>query len=230
MIKNPIKEYNNIADWSLTLVNKKFLLRTLVSNISRFLNKNNHPVKVKLIKDKSLDPGDFTIGGEYDPELDELGQKPLRMFFIINHSRLIHFTITKEKAEALAFHLFETLVHEYTHLRQYRSRKYKTLHHTYKSKTTDHRKLEEMLYLSHPDEIDAYSNNIAARLYINQVILNITKDKDHLDLTTYYKVFGKSSPVVQELKKQINSKLTLLKEKYNGKNKRNVRRPQLGNG
>lgn len=223
MIKNPIKEYDNIEDWATSLVNKKFLLRTLVSNISRFLNKNNHPIKVKLIRDKSLDYDDFTLGGEYDPELDEIGQKPLKIFFIINHNRLTHYTITKERAEILALNLFETLVHEYTHMSQYRSRKYKALTHTYKSKTTNHRKLEEMIYLSHPDEIDAYSSNIAARLYINEQKFNITKDKEHQDLTTYYKAFGKKNPIVQELERQIKSKLTLLKEKYNGKNKRSIR-------
>lgn len=204
---NAIKEYREIVKWTDTLIGNKLLLRSFTSQLSRFLNSNGHPVKVKTIKDKiSLDPDEFTIGAEYDCELDEQGKKPIRVHFIINHNRLTPWTITKASSQQLALDLVETLAHEYQHLHQYRARNYRVLKHTYKGN-------EELNYLSHPDELDAYSTNIAIRWYINKNILNITNYKKHLDLTTYYKAFGKNHSVVKQLEQQIEMKFKNIREK-----------------
>jgi len=202
---NPIKEYREITKWTDTLIGSKLLLRTFTSKLSRFLNSNGHPVKVKTIKDKTLDSDDFTIGAEYDCELDEQGKKPIRVHFIINHIRLTPWTITKESSQQLALDLVETLAHEYQHLHQYRARNYRVLKHTYKGN-------EELNYLSHPDELDAYSTNIAVRWYINKNILNKTNYKKHLDLNTYYKAFGKNHAVVKNLEQQIKEKFKNIRE------------------
>jgi len=202
---NPIKEYREITKWTDTLIGSKLLLRTFTSKLSRFLNSNGHPVKVKTIKDKTLDPDDFTIGAEYDCELDEQGKKPIRVHFIINHIRLTPWTITKESSQELALDLVETLAHEYQHLHQYRARNYRVLKHTYKGN-------EEVRYLSHPDEIDAYSTNIAVRQYINKHLLNITNYKKHLDLNTYYKAFGKDHAVVKKLEQLVETKFKKIRE------------------
>lgn len=203
---NAIKEYREIVKWTDTLIGNKLLLRSFTSQLSRFLNRNGHPIKVKTTKDKTLDPDDFTFGAEYDCELDESGQKPIRLNFIINHARITPWPITKKISQQLALHLVETLAHEYQHLHQYRARNYRTLKHTYKGN-------EEVVYLSHPDEIDAYSTNIAVRWYINKNILNKTNYKKHLDLNTYYKAFGKNHSVVKQLEQQIEKKFKNIREK-----------------
>ena len=203
---NPIKEYKEITEWTDTLIGSKILLRSFTSQLSRYLNVNGHPVKVKTIRDKTMDADDFTIGAEYDCELDEQGKKPFRINFIINHNRLIPWAITKKSSQQLALDLVETLAHEYQHLHQYRARNYRTLKHTYKGN-------EEVVYLSHPDEIDAYSTNIAVRWYINKNILNKANYKKHLDLTTYYKAFGKNHSVVKQLEQQIEMKFKNIRER-----------------
>lgn len=203
---NAIKEYREIVKWTDTLIGNKLLLRSFTSQLSRFLNRNGHPVKVKVVRDTILlDPEDFTIGAEYDSELDEDGEKPIRISFIINHIRLTPWTITKASSQQLALDLVETLAHEYQHLRQYRARNYKVLNHTYKGN-------EELIYLSHPDEIDAYSTNIAVRWYINKNILNKTNYKKHLDLNTYYKAFGKDHAVVKKLEQLVETKFKKIRE------------------
>lgn len=225
---DPIKEYDKILKWTTSLIGKQVLIKNFSSQLSRYLNKNNHPIKVRVIKDSSLDPDDFTFGAEYDYELDELGKKPIRINFIINHSRFTPWTISEKVANELALSLIETLAHEYTHLKQYRARGYKVLKHTFDSKEADHKKKEEKVYLSNPDEIDAYSTNIAVRHYIEETRFNITKHKRHLDLATYYKAFGKTHPVVKDLEQQINDKLITIREKKNGKNKRSIRKSRMG--
>lgn len=225
---DPIKEYDKIAKWTASLIGKQMLVKNFSGQLSRYLNKNNHPIKVRVIKDSSLDPDDFTFGAEYDSELDELGKKPIRINFIINHSRFTAWKITEQISHDLALSLIETLAHEYQHLKQYRARGYKTLNHKFDCKETDYKKKEEKLYLSNPDEIDAYSTNIAVRQYIEETRFNITKHKRHLDLATYYKAFGKTHPVVKDLEQQINDKLTTIREKKNGKNKRSIRKSRMG--
>ena len=224
---DPIKEYDKIAEWTASLVGKKVLLRSFCSQLSRFLNLNNHPVKVKTYKDTTLDSDDWTIGAEYDPELDEVSKKPFRIQFIINHNRLTPWVITEDIAKELALTLIETLAHEYQHLKQYRARRYKHINHKYDSKDSTAKK-EEKTYLSHPDEVDAYSTNIAVRLYIEETRFNIAKHKRHLDLNTYYKAFGKNHPVVKDLEAQIKTKLTTIREKKNGKDKRSIRKSRVG--
>lgn len=214
---NPIIEYERIKTWTEGLKNKKLLLKTFGGSLSRYLNKNGHAIKVKVIRDNSLDQGDFTFGAEYDPELDESGQKPFKLHFIINHPRLVPWEITSDSANEICISLTETLVHEYQHLQQYRSRKWRDLKHTYRGKKVLLNDTVEINYLSNPDEIDAYSANIATRTWIEKHLLNKTNVKEHLDLATYYKAFGKRHPVVLDLKKQIEQKLKLIEEKYNGK-------------
>lgn len=214
---DPIIEYERIKTWTEGLKNKKLLLKTFGGQLSRFLNKNGHPIKVKVIRDHGLDEDDFSFGAEYDPELDELGRKPFKLHFIINHSRLVPWIITDKDANEICISLTETLVHEYQHLKQYRARKWRDLKHTYRGKKALLDDSVEIDYLSNPDEVDAYSANIATRMYIEKHLINKTNVKEHIDLTTYYKAFGKRHPVVTDLKKQIEQKLKLIEEKYNGK-------------
>ena len=107
---------------------------------------------------------------------------------------------------------------------QYRARLFEVPSHTYKGSKALIDDDIELTYLSCPDEIDSYSANIAIRLYIEEHILNITRDKEHWDLHTYYKAFGKKHPVTKELETQIAIKLTIIREKEHGKDKRAVKR------
>jgi hypothetical protein len=214
---NPIKGYSEISKWTATIIGKKVLLRTFGNQLSRFLNKNGYPVKLKIIRDHTMEMDDWTIGAEYDPELDEAGQKPFRINFIINHHRVLPWLITEKDANELSLTLVETLVHEYQHLKQYRERNFNDHGHTYNGPKAKIDDAIELNYLSNPDEIDAYSSNIATRLYIEEHLLNITRDKEHWDLHTYYKAFGKKHPVTKELETQIAIKLTIIREKEHGK-------------
>lgn len=199
---NPVSEYTHIAKWINTLVNKKITPKNFARRLSTQLT-SRHPVRVKVHQDtKILDKDDFTIGAEYDSDLDERNKKQFIINLIINHHRTTPWIITADIANRFALEMTEAMVHEYQHQHQYRSRKH-ILNRGFKSTHQDRAIREDQEYLGHPDEIDAYAKNIAARIYI------LTKDKNSclqthsLDLKQYFVVFGKNHKVTKRLLKKI---------------------------
>jgi len=89
LLLDRFEQFKKIQTWSNRLAGQKMLLRTFCSRLSGFLNRSGHRVKLKIVRDKELEKNDWTISAEYDPALDEIGQKPFRLNFIINHDRIV---------------------------------------------------------------------------------------------------------------------------------------------
>jgi hypothetical protein len=232
MYLNPTVEYQHLSKWLSTLVGVNITPRNFVKRLSKHLNKHQHPVRVKLYNGAkgALDPGEFTIGAEYDPGLDEIKKKQFIIDFILNHPKTTPITISAEMADQLAMDLLETLIHEYEHQRQFRSRRYRYHRNTYKSDHRDPDKRADQEYLGDPDEIDAYAQNIAARHYLMKYKLNITSVSkiNSPDLKQYYKAFGKDHEVTKLLLKKVKANVKYYKENDNGKNHRRAfKRPQF---
>lgn len=230
MYLNPTVEYNHISKWAASLIGRRITPRTLVKILGKHLNKHQHPVRVKLYTGAkgSLGPSEWTIGAEYDPNLDELHKKQFIIDFIFNHPKTVTFEVTAEMADQLAMDLLETLVHEYEHQRQFRSRRYRSHRNNYKSEHRDPQKKLDQEYLGDPDEIDAYAQNIAARHYILKYKLNTNTRLDSPDLKQYYKAFGKDHEITKLLLKKVKANIKYYKENDNGKNHRRAfKRPQF---
>lgn len=217
MLLNPIVEYENISKWATTLVGKQITPHSLVKRLGIHLNKH-HPVTVSFfrVNDTVLSPGDFTIGAEYDPNLDEEKRKQFRISLIINHPKQSPWHITTEIVDRLVIDLVEALVHEYRHQHQYRSRKY-IMNKIYVSKHSNVNVKEDQEYLGMPDEVDAYAANIAARFFILEYKLNTIES---MDLEQYLGTFGHAHPVVRKLLKKVAKNLSYLRECNNGKDRR----------
>ena len=232
MYLNPTVEYQHISEWLSTLVGERITPRSFVKRLSKHLNKHQHPVRVKLYTGArgALDPDEWTIGAEYDPGLDEQKKKQFIIDFILNHPKTVPIEITADMADKMAIDLVETLIHEYEHQRQFRSRRYRYHRNTYKSDHRDPTKKADQEYLGDPDEIDAYAQNIAARQYLMKYKLNITSSKEinSPDLKQYYKAFGKDHEITKLLLKKIRENVRYFKENDNGKNHRRAfKRPQF---
>ena len=232
MYLNPTVEYQHISEWLSTLVGEKITPRNLVKRLGKHLNKHQHPVRVKLYTGArgALDLGEFTIGAEYDPNLDEAKKKQFILDFIFNWPKTTPVTITADMADKMAMDLLETLIHEYEHQRQFRARRYRSHRHNYVSNHKDPKKREDQEYLGDPDEIDAYAQNIAARQYLMKYKLNITSAAkiNSPDLKQYYKAFGKDHEITKLLLRKVNANIKYYKENDNGKNHRRAfKRPQL---
>jgi hypothetical protein len=124
MYLDPVKEYNEISNWIVPLIGKSITPRSLARRLGSFLNKT-HSIRVRSFEadDEYLDPGDFSIGAEYDPDLDQNYKKQIIINLIINHPKKKPWEITSDIADRFTLELVEALVHEYQHQHQYRSRR-----------------------------------------------------------------------------------------------------------
>jgi hypothetical protein len=215
MYANPTLEYQYISDWIAALINTELSPRHFARQLAKHLNRY-HPIRIRVYHNEtSLEPGDFTIGAEYDPDLDEERKKQFIFNIIINHPKHMPMLITEEFADAFTLELVEALVHELQHQYQYRSRKH-MLNRGYTSVHKDITIKAAQEYLGCPDEIDAYAANIAARFHILEK-LNTTEPAQSLDLLEYYKIFGPFHPVIKRLMKKIAKNVIELKENDNAK-------------
>ena len=150
MYANPILEYQYISDWIATLVNTQISPKLFTQQLAIHLNQY-HPIKIKVYHDdKLLDPGEFTIGAEYDSDLDEERKKQFIFNLIINHPKHVPMLVTGDFADRFALELVEALVHEYQHQQQYRSRKH-ILNRGYTSTHADIDIRANQAYLGSPD-------------------------------------------------------------------------------
>ena len=213
MYLNPTLEYKHISDWIATLINKKISPRRLAHRLATHLN-SRHPLRVKVQENTDLlELGDFTIGAEYDCDLDYRNKKQFIIILIFNHPKHIPIEITGDFADRFALELVEALVHEYQHQHQYRTRNF-MLNKGYTSAHKDCKIKEDQEYLGSPDEVDAYAVNIATRFYLAK-LLNTTVES--LDLKHYYETFGPNHPVVKRLLKKIATNTQYLMENENAK-------------
>ncbi len=215
---DPTQEYKHISEWIVALIDKQISPRNFTRRLTAHLTRR-HPVRVKLhVNETMLDPDDFTIGAEYDPDLDERKKKHFIINLIVNHPKHTPMMVTGDFADRFTIEMVEALVHEYQHQHQYRSRRH-ILNRGYTSKHKDSKIRENQEYLGQPDEIDAYAANIAARFYIMQQ-LNTNEPVESLDLLDYHKTFGPHHPVVKRLLKKIAINTYYLKENENVKKRR----------
>jgi hypothetical protein len=218
MYANPTLEYQYISEWIATLINTKISPRQFARRLTAHLNRY-HPIRIRVhFNDKLLDPGDFTIGAEYDPDLDENKKKQFIFSLIVNHPKHMPMPISGDFADRFTVEMVEALVHEYQHQHQYRSRRH-MLNRGYTSKHKDIKIRADQEYLGSPDEVDAYAANIAARFFIMEK-LNTNEAVKSLDLLGYYQAFGPNHPVIKRLMKKIVKNLINLRENDNVKNHR----------
>ena len=202
MLLDPVYEYAHIAEWISNFIGKDVSPKVLARKLATHLN-HYYPTRVKLhIDTKLLDTDDFTIGAEYDSDLDVAKKKHFIINLIINHPKHMPMSITGNFADQLTIDLVEALVHEHRHQHQYRTRRH-ILNRGYVSKHSNLDVRQDQEYLGQPDEIDAYAANIAARFFILKDKLKSDEAVNSWDLKQYYMVFGPHHPVVKRLLKKI---------------------------
>ncbi len=125
----------------------------LLNQVRREFRINNIEIKIKTKRDTGLNPEVFYANGYYDPVDDEEGDISIELVITHNFSK-DHVWYPKHSTEILV-QIFDTVVHELRHQRQYRKRKFKIG----VDRGPDYKE-----YLADPDEIDAYSISIATEL------------------------------------------------------------------
>lgn len=130
-----------------------FSFRKLLGQIRSEFKAGGIDLLVTTVRDKHLKEEVFYANGYYDPEDDREGVQHIEL--VITHNFPKDFKWYPKQSKDLLIQVFDTVVHELRHERQYRARHFQIG----VERGTGH-----VDYLADPDEIDAYSITIAAEL------------------------------------------------------------------
>ncbi len=180
-----------------------------ISQIIGRLISENFRVDVIQAEAPQVDPGDINVSACYDPELDSMNRTCIELVLVYSPYDSI-LIIDDEVFDGITKRLCDAISHEQIHQQQHRARFWEE---TWFDDPDD-----AEAYLSHKDEIDAYSYNIANELLdyadINQVltILNspsTIKLEHSVNLFVYMQTFEYNSnhPVIKRLLKKITKLL-----------------------
>lgn len=174
----------------------------------------NHDLEIKLttVRDKTLNDEIFYANGYYDPEDDKDGDRCIEL--IITHNFVKDRLWYTDAVKQLLIQVFDTVVHELRHQRQYRKRHFKMG----ADRGTGYKE-----YLADPEEVDAYSISIAIELcrsmgktralsYLHNIEkLSRYKIKNNFVspcLTSYLGEFPDiDDPIIKELSKKVYVRL-----------------------
>ena len=184
-------------------------------------------VDVKHTETTQVESNDIELNGYYDGGLDEFGDIPIELYLITNPISEISL-IDNNQFDLISRKIADTLSHEVIHMKQYRARDFlevETVEYGEYDDEEDYDDEEESrLYLSSPDEINAYAYNIANELLDRheypQVLekLNKVSDiqiEDSVNLWAYIRAFDKDTkhPVIRKLIKQVYKSVVDLSKK-----------------
>lgn len=184
-------------------------------------------VDVKHAETAQVEPNDIELNGYYDGGLDEFGDIPIELYLITNPMIDISL-IDNNQFDLISRKIADTLSHEVIHMKQYRARDFLEVetvgYSEYEEEEFDEEE-ESRLYLSSPDEINAYAYNIANELLDRheypQVLekLNKVTDiqiEDSVNLWAYIRAFDKDTqhPVIRRLIKQVYKSVVDLSKKH----------------
>lgn len=184
------------------------------------------PVRVRKIKNIKVFKNQVWVGGLYHADYDEKNQKCIEL--IINYSPTDTICISKKQMNGICYIVADTVMHELIHMRQYRRRNFRQSSYIGNVKFNPEQK-----YLGCPDEIDAYSFNIACELHdkfngnknqINKYLSTDQKSKQESfnNWIMYLKTFqyDRSHPILKKVKSKVIKYLPQAKlgKPYNTKN------------
>jgi hypothetical protein len=149
----------------------------LLNQVRRQFRLNGIELKVTTKRDKYLLPDVFYANGYYDPIDDEDGDCSIEL--IITHNFPKDHIWYPEHSTQLLVQIFDTVVHELRHQRQYRKRKYRLG----VDRGPGHKE-----YLADPDEIDAYSVSIAIELCRNLGSIRALRYLHNIETLSRFKI------------------------------------------
>ncbi len=211
--------YNMFDQAGSTIVGHRLPVDVLHKKLSTHI-KSCLPVSVKKKNRLNNESGYVYVGGEYDSDFDQNQKLQIAVILLYRKSDT-HLLLTKVKWDHLCTLFSDAILHEIVHMRQYRCRKFESID-GYDSVLSSGSQYTAQTYYGHPDEMRAFSFNIAC-----DIISEFGSDKsainEYLDdqfgprhvigpPTTYSEYlytfdWNHSHPVIQQLKKLIRSQL-----------------------
>ena len=193
------------------VLDQVFLADDLVDTVGHFIAKKFR-VSVLHAKALEVEPTELNINANYDPDRDELGKASIELIIVTNPND-DQFILDKPLWDLFVNRLADSLAHELIHMYQSRTREFIPVEHrVYRKSYID----ENLVYLSDPDEVDAYAYNIATELQEHPNPLDVLYNpvavsvNDSVNLWAYVQAFSKDikNPVMKNLLKKVYKHLT----------------------
>lgn len=176
------------------------------------------PVNITKTFSAEQKPGIVYMGGMYYADNDEKGKKHIAIVLSYHPEDTI-IRLTRHRWALMCKLFADTMLHEIIHMRQYRSRNFKTIP-GYESNAAYASTRKDQRYYGHADEIGAYSFNIACDLVsrlgnnpfaIAQYLNNFPKRHKKSSYGKYLEAFewDHNHKVIRTLKKRIMSNIPL---------------------
>lgn len=202
----------HIMELKKTLANQHLSAQSIHLILSKHVKKLA-PFKTKKVYSHKVDPGHVYIGGSYYSYLDQEKDKCIEICFCYfdEHTQI---KLTTRYLKQTATLIADTILHEIMHMKQYRSRKFKSLP-DYQSKADKSDVRKEQEYLGSTDEIDAYSFNIACELHTKfkgnykAIAHYLNKNSKSNGYRYTWKIYLKAfeydhnHPIIKKLKKKV---------------------------
>lgn len=172
------------------------------------------PVNLRCTYNLETKTNNVWIGGLYEGVKDQSSKQFITIIAQFN-KKDEPVKMTKTSFRRMCTTVADTVLHEIIHMRQFRRRNFKDIP-GYFSTANSGKKRAEQTYLGHPDEIDAYSFNIACQLidrfgtdtqgiikYLNTDLSDKRKRKDTYKM--YLDAFDHNHKhtVIRKLKKKV---------------------------
>lgn len=146
-----------------SIVNQPLTVTDLHSRL-RYHIKQKLPVSIKSATESSQTPGLIYIGGFYFADIDQNKKKRHIQIVFSYHPDDTTLTLTNYRWARLCRLFADTVLHELTHVQQYRARNFVQID-GYESTHQSLSQRREQNYYGHKDEIGAFGYNIACELY-----------------------------------------------------------------
>jgi hypothetical protein len=198
-------------DLKLEIVDHVFSINDIVDRVGHFIAKR-FKVSVLHAQAWEVEPAELNLNAFYDPERDEKQKSSIELILVTNPNDK-HLILDNELWELFVNRLADSLAHELIHMYQARARNFLYVEHQARRNIQID---ENLVYLSDPDEIDAYAYNIATELrehpnplskLVNPAAVSVN---DSINLWAYLQAFSKDlkNPVVKKLLKKVYKNLT----------------------
>lgn len=172
------------------------------------------PIRISSERDLKTKSGNVYIGGIYHSDFDQTNQRQVEVIFSY-HLFEKNLKISQYKWKKICVAFADTVLHELIHMRQYRTRNFKSIPE-YESTAQMFKQRRDQEYYGHSDEIGAFSFNIACELYakfgnnFNQIVkyldspsrIKKNKDSPYLDYLKAFD-FDLNHKIIKKLKRKI---------------------------
>jgi hypothetical protein len=204
--------YSMLYELKPYVVGKRLAIKDLQKLLAEHI-KYYMPIKVTMDRDPTHESGIVYIGGTYYADNDLEGKRQVEVVFSYNNKNNT-VKLSEHRWGRMCMLFADTVLHEVIHMRQYRTRRFKSIP-GYESTAYYARERKEQEYYGNKDEMGAFAFNIACELY-DRFGDDFNAAKKYLDSNLpkrskktcwhkYLKAFdwNHNHPVIRSMKKKI---------------------------